>query len=142
MMHKWLAAALEASGISQAELARRMTDDLRRAYDRVMVNRMLRENGRKISGDEMLAISMITGHPIPEDATPKSRPPTGFASPPIHFPPSSLTERAFTEHIVRESMELLVAAGVLEGKAPSAAADMLIAACVMAKSREPGGSGG
>lgn len=65
MLVKWLEQALRESGLSQSELAARLTQRLGRAIDRSAVNKMV--NGRrKVSGDEMLAIGNITGVPAPE----------------------------------------------------------------------------
>ncbi len=71
MLADWLRKALEHSGISQAELSRQLTERLGRSIDRAAVNKMLigddkGKKGRKIAGDEMIAIAEITGYPAPE----------------------------------------------------------------------------
>lgn len=66
---QWVAQALGRRGISQAELSRRLTVDLRREYDRAAVNKMvLGERG--VSADEMLAIERITGLAVPSPHIP------------------------------------------------------------------------
>ena len=68
MLHQWLRKALDHSNIGQADLARRMTEILNRSIDRAAVNKMLKgpvPGGRKIAGDEVLAISQITRFPPP-----------------------------------------------------------------------------
>jgi len=64
MLSEWLQQALEATGIKQAELSRRMTELLGRSIDRAAVNKMTK-NERAISGDEVAAIEQITGWEAP-----------------------------------------------------------------------------
>lgn len=67
-LEEWLAEALEHAGISQAELARRLTIMLRRSIRKTAVNRMLKgppPEGQFIGGDELLAIEEITNYPAP-----------------------------------------------------------------------------
>lgn len=67
-LSKWVGRALcHGGGMSQAELARQLETRLKRAYDRSMVNKMVLGT-REVGGDEMLAISHITGYPAPEVA--------------------------------------------------------------------------
>lgn len=74
-LSKWLGRALRhAGGMSQAELGRQLETRLRRSYDRSMVNKMV-IGTRDVAGDEMLAISHITGYPAPEVATTVSQVP-------------------------------------------------------------------
>lgn len=78
MIAKWLKNALYQSGLSQAELARQMTA---RGFpvDRAAVNKMLLERAtskikpRKVSGPELIAISDITGCPLPAGVMPGSK---------------------------------------------------------------------
>lgn len=63
MWNEWLKTALEVSGLSQAEVSRRLGDKLNRSYARSMINKMA--NGqRKISAEELIALSEITGQSI------------------------------------------------------------------------------
>lgn len=64
MLQEWARDALKHSGLSQAELARRLTAHLHRAIDRAAVNKMTLGK-RAIAGDEMIAIEEITGFPAP-----------------------------------------------------------------------------
>lgn len=70
-LSKWLVSALRhAAGLSQAELARKLTEKLGRSIDRAAVNKMAKPGGRGIAADELLAIAEITGYPAP---SPRSR---------------------------------------------------------------------
>jgi transcriptional regulator with XRE-family HTH domain len=60
----WLRGALERAELSQAELARQLTDKLRRSIDRAAVNKILLGK-RDLSAEEMIAAAQITGAPIP-----------------------------------------------------------------------------
>ncbi len=51
--------------MGQVELARSLTEHLGRSIDKAAVNKMLKEDGRKVSADEMIAIEAITGYPAP-----------------------------------------------------------------------------
>lgn len=65
-LSKWLVAALKhADNLSQAELARKLTEKLGRSIDRAAVNKMAKPGGRGIAADELLAISEITEYPAP-----------------------------------------------------------------------------
>lgn len=70
---KWVREALAHSGLSGAELARRLTDELRRPIDRAAVQKMqiVRTKGttkaRAVKADEMMAIARITGYPVPDE---------------------------------------------------------------------------
>jgi hypothetical protein len=67
-LERWFAEALRHSGISQAEMARRLTKKLGRQITKSAVGRMLKgppPTGRSISGDELLAIEQITNYPAP-----------------------------------------------------------------------------
>ena len=66
MLATWLKEALAFSGLSGAELARRMTARLGRSIDRAAVQKMqLDAKPRRIKADEMIAISEITGFAPP-----------------------------------------------------------------------------
>lgn len=74
-LSKWLASALAHSGMSQAELARQMSEHLGRSIDRAAVNKMLRlvqrpsgGKPRRLSADEMVAVEKITGYAAPAGA--------------------------------------------------------------------------
>lgn len=64
MYNDWVARALRQSGITQAELARRMADRLGRDIGRDVVNKIVK-NRRDVATDELLAISAITHTPAP-----------------------------------------------------------------------------
>lgn len=66
-LNQWVGRAVDIAG-SQAELGRLLTKELRRSVDRAAVNKMLKEGGRGLKADEMLAIEAITGLPIPSPA--------------------------------------------------------------------------
>jgi len=62
----WLRQVLEYTRTSQAELARRLSEELSpKKYDRAAVQKMT-TGARSISGEEMLAIAQIVGAPVPE----------------------------------------------------------------------------
>ena len=58
MLSEWLQKVMDAAGVSQAHLARELTEALGRSIDRAAVNKM-RSGGRKISADELVAITRI-----------------------------------------------------------------------------------
>lgn len=66
----WVRAALEHSGMKQADLARRLSER-GRPIDRAAVNKMVmlkataKTKPRLVTADEMIAISEITGYPVP-----------------------------------------------------------------------------
>jgi hypothetical protein len=64
MLSEWLSRAM-AGKFSQAELARQLSERLGRSIDRAAVNKMVKGT-RELSADELLAISDITGAPIPQ----------------------------------------------------------------------------
>lgn len=72
-LSQWVRAAVNHADISAAELARRLTDRLGRAFDRAAVQKMMmstatgRTKPRRVAADEMLAIAEITGYPAPAD---------------------------------------------------------------------------
>lgn len=66
---QWVRAAIDAQKITQAELSRRLERELRRSYDRSMVNKMLKGE-RDVSAAELVAIERITGFPVPSDLKP------------------------------------------------------------------------
>lgn len=68
MLERWLIEALSHASLSQAELARRLTEKLHRSIDRAAVNKMSK-GARAISAAEMLAIEEITGFSAPTDMT-------------------------------------------------------------------------
>lgn len=63
-----------AGRMSQAELARRLTNRLRREYDRSMIHKLLKGE-RELSAAELLAVAAITGFALPlENAANPERP--------------------------------------------------------------------
>lgn len=72
-INQWVVEARKRSRLSQAELARRMTVELRREIDRAAVNKMVRGT-RDVAADEMLAIEVITGLPVPSPNVPTKVP--------------------------------------------------------------------
>lgn len=67
-INQWVRDALAHAGMSQAEMARRLTDRLRREVDRSIVNKMTISRG--VEADELFAIADITGFPAPNDQSP------------------------------------------------------------------------
>lgn len=71
MLAPWVKAALEHADMSGAELARHLTEQLGRSIDRAAVQKMQMVEGtsktkpRAVAADEMIAISQITGYPLP-----------------------------------------------------------------------------
>lgn len=65
-LNDWLASALKASGMSQAALAEELNGMVPKQVDRSVVNKMVL-GGRKISAEELLSISQITGFPLPNE---------------------------------------------------------------------------
>lgn len=76
MLGDWVRDALQHANMSGAELARRLTDALGRSIDRAAVSKMQitrateKTKPRAIAADEMIAISEITGFPLPKEAAP------------------------------------------------------------------------
>jgi len=68
---KWLARALQNSGLSQAELARRLSADGRKKYHPTMINKML-TGERDIRFDEIVSLSLIFGIEPPIQKTEKT----------------------------------------------------------------------
>jgi SOS-response transcriptional repressor LexA len=66
---QWVEAAIDRSGISQAELSRRLSEELHREIDRAAVNKMVKGT-RNVLADEMLAIESITSVPVPSPHAP------------------------------------------------------------------------
>lgn len=59
----WVNTTLEKAGLSYAEAARQLTQKLGRSIDRAAVQKMTVKGrkGRKVAGDELIAIAEITG---------------------------------------------------------------------------------
>lgn len=73
-LHEWVAKALEHSGLSGAALSRRFWDKLGRvSQDRSVIGKMAKDPStsgtkpRKTSVADLVAISEITGYPLPEE---------------------------------------------------------------------------
>lgn len=84
MLSQWLNDAISISGISQAELARRLTDSLGRSIDRAAVNKMAKGK-RGIAADEMMQIAKLTNVPVPDEAG--TAPLVGYVGAGAHFFP-------------------------------------------------------
>lgn len=69
MIENWIKDALRESGISQAELTRRLHERFRWPNDRSIVNKILNRR-RTVSAREALQISQVVGVPLPEDVKP------------------------------------------------------------------------
>lgn len=65
MLDRWLKSALEEKGLSQAEAARFLTERLGRSIDRAAVNKMVHDK-RKITADELFALTEFLGVPAPD----------------------------------------------------------------------------
>jgi transcriptional regulator with XRE-family HTH domain len=79
MIEQWARSAIDQSSLSQAEIARRMTEVLGRSIDRAAVNKM-HKGTRNLSADEMLALARITGVTIPEGSGPITVPLIGYVA--------------------------------------------------------------
>lgn len=80
MLNEWLKSALKQAKLSQAELSRRLTEELGRSIDRAAVNKMTIDQ-RKIAADELIAIEKITGVAAPTQAnSPRTVPLLGKVS--------------------------------------------------------------
>ncbi len=77
MLDLWVLEAIKRSGVSQAELARRLTDKLGRSVDRAAVNKMVKGQ-RDVAADEMLAIADVTGFPVPFASRAPTAPVVGY----------------------------------------------------------------
>ncbi len=66
MTPHWVSDALAHAGMTQAELARRLTAELGQTVDRAAVNKMT-TGGRKVSGAELAAIARVTGYAVPDE---------------------------------------------------------------------------
>lgn len=66
MLSEWLREALEAKGISQADMARILTERLGRSIDRAAMNKMTKGT-RAIFADELLEIQRTTGVQAPTE---------------------------------------------------------------------------
>ncbi|MGA7807476.1 LexA family transcriptional regulator [Bradyrhizobium sp.] len=63
-MAQWVEAAMLHAGMSQSDLARRLSERIGGEVDRSKVNKMVLGR-RKVSADELFAIEEITGYPAP-----------------------------------------------------------------------------
>ncbi len=79
MIEQWARSAIDQSNLSQAEIARRMTDALGRSIDRAAVNKM-HKGTRNLAADEMLALARIVGVNIPEGVGPATVPLIGYVA--------------------------------------------------------------
>lgn len=66
---RWVADALEASGLTQGALADAIERATRLPMDKSKVNKMVLGK-RSVSAEEMLAIAKITGQPLPDRSSP------------------------------------------------------------------------
>lgn len=89
----WIKDALKASGMTQTALAAQLSRAVRKNIDKAAVNKMLvtdpGKKSRNVSGNEMLAISVITGHPLPDHWTdiPSEDLPSPPSKAPLVLPP-------------------------------------------------------
>ena len=65
---QWVARALRRSGLSQTALAEALSKELRAQIDRSKVNKIVLGK-RELSAEEMIAVSKITGAPLPVPST-------------------------------------------------------------------------
>lgn len=72
----WLQKALDSSGISQAALARELSDLLSKSVDRSTINKVVRGR-RNLLADEMVGVHQITGYELPEDIEDRPAPSVG-----------------------------------------------------------------
>lgn len=63
-MKDWVISAIKHANMDQATLARGLTEKLGLNEDRSIVNKLVKGR-RQLGADEMLAISDLTGYPIP-----------------------------------------------------------------------------
>lgn len=68
-LSEWVNAALSASGLNQAALSDALNTRVSKKIDRSIINKMTLGK-RSISAEEMLAISDITGYPLPSRIQP------------------------------------------------------------------------
>jgi len=64
MLSEWLQKALAASGRSQSDVARMLTETVNRSIDRAAVNKMTKGT-RKIAADELIAMARYLNAPAP-----------------------------------------------------------------------------
>ena len=64
---------MKRGGLKQAELARRLSKELRREIDRSQVNKVILGK-RELTAEEMLAIEAVTGLPVPSPHIPRMVP--------------------------------------------------------------------
>lgn len=100
-INQWVRDALDYSGLSQAELARRLFErGAISANDRSMVNKMV--NFRDVTAEEAIAIAEITNFPFNKSKTP----------PPIRGEREILDTlrriEGLTEHDVQLHLELII----------------------------------
>lgn len=80
ILPRWVQAALDHADMKQADLSRALIQAGLRTVDRSAVNKILLGT-RKLSGDEMLEVSRITGYPLPESESPFAKGPASAAAP-------------------------------------------------------------
>jgi SOS-response transcriptional repressor LexA len=74
---EWLRAALDHTGMSQAELARRISPKVPSAIDHVKINKVLR-GIRKLTHHEIIAISDVLAVPLPDADVETTVPMVGY----------------------------------------------------------------
>lgn len=79
MLEQWAKEAIDASGLSQAEISRRMTEALGRSLDRAAINKVFKGK-RKLSADEMVELARIAGVDLPEQLSVRTVPIVGYVS--------------------------------------------------------------
>lgn len=79
MIEQWAKAVIDASDLSQAEIARQLTEMLGRSIDRAAVNKIVKGT-RALSADEMIALAQILNVPVPDSAGPRTVPLVGYVA--------------------------------------------------------------
>lgn len=79
MIEQWAKAAIDASGMSQAEIARQMTERLGKSLDRAAINKIYKGT-RGLSAEEMIELSRLTGVAMPDHSGPRTVPLVGYVA--------------------------------------------------------------
>ncbi len=72
-MKEWANAALEHSGLKQADLARLLAEKFGWSDNRSILNKVL-SGERDLKADEMISLSQATGYPLPGNTQPAAEP--------------------------------------------------------------------
>ncbi|MCA0318201.1 MAG: S24 family peptidase [Proteobacteria bacterium] len=79
MIQEWAKSAIDKAGLSQAAIARHLTERLGRSIDRAAVNKIYKGT-RAMQADEMVELSRLSGVPAPEHLGPRSVPLVGYVA--------------------------------------------------------------